>query len=72
VCGSAGTWQDHTPWGMILTATDISLSTTTSVSFDDAVSQIRVALAEQGFGILTEIDVPATMKAKLDAGSSPT
>ena len=37
-----------------------------NVSFDDARSRTTDALKAQGFGILTEIDVKSTLKAKLD------
>lgn len=50
---------------------DIALTTTTSLGFADAVTQIRQALDDQGFGILTQIDVQATMKSKLDLDVEP-
>ena len=40
--------------------------TLSGVSFEDADRRVRAALAEKGFGVLTEIDVKATMKKKLD------
>jgi uncharacterized protein (DUF302 family) len=40
-------------------------------TFDETVEAVRRALAEQGFGILTEIDVRATLKAKLDHDMEP-
>ena len=41
------------------------------VDFDEAVEKTRAALSNQGFGVLTEIDVKATMKKKLDADMAP-
>lgn len=43
----------------------IALSTELSATFDDAVKRTREALSEQGFGVLTEIDMKATLKQKL-------
>ncbi|WP_037568663.1 DUF302 domain-containing protein [Phaeacidiphilus oryzae] len=39
--------------------------------FEEAVPRVRAALADQGFGVLTEIDVQATLRAKLDVGTEP-
>ena len=44
----------------------LAISTTLRVSFTDAVEMTRKALADQGFGVLTEIDVKSTLKAKLN------
>lgn len=43
----------------------IALSTTLHSSFTDAVQRTRESLAREGFGVLTEIDMKATLKAKL-------
>jgi len=38
----------------------------TDLEFEEAVDKIKASLKEQGFGILTEIDVKETLKKKLD------
>ena len=48
-----------------------TLSTTLAKPYAAAVAATREALADQGFGILTEIDLAATMKAKLDVDMPP-
>lgn len=47
------------------------LSTTVPQPFAATLAATRGALSEQGFGILTEIDLSATLKEKLDADIAP-
>lgn len=47
-------------------AVEYSLAIDVGRDFDDVLATTRQALADEGFGVLTEIDVKATMKAKLD------
>ena len=42
-----------------------------AVPYDDAVLATREALAAEGFGVLTEIDVRATLRKKLDVDFRP-
>jgi len=40
-------------------------STTLSISFDEAIPRVTEALKQEGFGVLSDIDVQATLKAKI-------
>ncbi|HET9577914.1 MAG TPA: DUF302 domain-containing protein [Usitatibacter sp.] len=44
---------------------------TVNASFDDAVKRVTEELAREGFGVLTEIDVAATLKKKLGKDMPP-
>jgi uncharacterized protein (DUF302 family) len=47
------------------------ITLTTALSMEAAEAAIRSALMEEGFGVLTEIDVAATLKTKIDVDRSP-
>jgi uncharacterized protein (DUF302 family) len=48
-----------------------ALSTTVARNFTDSLEATRAALAEQGFGVLTEIDLSATLKEKIGVDVPP-
>ena len=52
-------------------AIQIAYETTTGLSYDDAIARCREALTAEGFGVLTEIDIKATLKKKLDVDVEP-
>ena len=49
----------------------IAIQTTSTLTFDAAVARAREAIAKEGMGVLTEIDVQATLKKKLDVDRPP-
>ncbi len=48
-----------------------TVSASTDLSFKDAVVRVREELAAEGFGVLCEIDVQATLKQKLGTDREP-
>jgi uncharacterized protein (DUF302 family) len=57
----------------VITASDrtYTLHGATRLSFADAVDKVRETLKDEGFGVLTEIDVQATLREKLGAEMEP-
>jgi uncharacterized protein (DUF302 family) len=51
--------------------TDFTLSAAVAAPYDDTVAAVRDLLADAGFGVLTEIDLQATFRAKLGVDIAP-
>jgi uncharacterized protein (DUF302 family) len=56
---------------MRMLATAYTLTRTTPLPFAEAVERVRAELKAEGFGVLCEIDVQATMREKLGAEGEP-
>ena len=56
---------------MTFTPTSLGITAVLPLSYEQAVDATTAALKEQGFGVLTEIDVKATLKKKLDVDVRP-
>ena len=56
---------------MIEQTTRYGLGVTVKLPYDEAVARTRDELSKEGFGVLTEIDVRATLKKKLDVEFRP-
>lgn len=54
-----------------MNATTYGFGATVDLPYDKAVERTREELAKEGFGVLTEIDVAATLKKKLDVDFRP-
>jgi uncharacterized protein (DUF302 family) len=53
------------------TTTPLAMEVRLDCSYEDALERVAGALKEQGFGVLTRIDVKETLKAKLDVDFRP-
>ena len=51
--------------------TEYGFTKTVGLSFEQAIKKVTEELKKEGFGILTEIDVQATLKNKLDVDFTP-
>ena len=56
---------------MVTATSRYGVGTTVALDFERAIENAKQALATEGFGILCEIDVAATMKKKLDIDFRP-
>jgi len=50
----------------MIETTDYAFRTQLDLPYEQAIDKVTAALKEQGFGVLTEIDIKTTLKKKLD------
>ena len=50
---------------------DYGITRTVSTAYDETIARVRELLKEEGFGVLTEIDVKRTLKEKIDKDVEP-
>ena len=50
---------------------DYGITRTVSTGYDETIARVRELLKEEGFGVLTEIDVQRTLKEKIDKDVAP-
>lgn len=60
-----------TPHGIAPGMADYAITRPSPVGLEETEARLREALAQVGFGVLTEIDVKATLKKKLDLDVEP-
>lgn len=65
------TLELRSPRGVTVSTNEIAFETKTRLTYDEAVTRCREALAAEGFGVLSEIDIRATLKKKLDVDHEP-
>jgi uncharacterized protein (DUF302 family) len=53
------------------TTSAYGITKTVSARYEDTIARVKDLLKEEGFGVLTEIDVKATLKQKLDKEVAP-
>ncbi|MHB1168287.1 MAG: DUF302 domain-containing protein [Longimicrobiales bacterium] len=56
---------------MVEQTTRYGISTTVALAYPEAVERTKEELAKEGFGVLSEIDVAATLRKKLDVDFRP-
>jgi uncharacterized protein (DUF302 family) len=54
-----------------MTTSSLGFTKTTSLTYDQAIAKVTEALKQEGFGVLTEIDVKETLKKKINVDVRP-